>query len=180
MERAKNCRRRVSVWGTTVAAVAIFISSCAPIHAQQACVSPEEMSALEARILQTELMVAALTCKNHQLYNNFVRSHSVELQSMDLQLRNMFARISRSSKGDNLGQLVTRIANESAIRAANSRDAYCQEMDAVFDLSRAARPGQLASLTEAQPSNRRHNVQTCQAQVDPSATAGAGAISTPQ
>jgi hypothetical protein len=161
--RATWYYRRVSVWGTVVVAAVVFLSSCAPIHAQQTCANPDEVTALEARILQTELMVAALTCKSHQQYNDFVRNHAQELQSMDSRLRGMFERFGRAEKADDLGQLVTRVANEAAIRAAKSTGQYCQEMGAIFKLSLTAEPGQLASLTIAQPFSRRHNVRSCQA-----------------
>lgn len=56
-----------------VLALALAIVSMAPAEAARtACVSARDEVALNARVLQTELMVAALACGEQRRYNAFV------------------------------------------------------------------------------------------------------------
>ena len=79
--RSENARcRGVITCGLTV--LMICIASALPSSAQAKakprpgyCASDTDLAALNARVLQTELMVAALSCDEKQRYNSFVTAY---------------------------------------------------------------------------------------------------------
>src|SRR5476649_780296 len=55
------------------------------------CLTPEEKTAFNTRVLQTELMVAGLSCPEHQQnYNDFVKKYKGELAKQSEGLQSYF------------------------------------------------------------------------------------------
>src|SRR5258705_5498590 len=57
------------------AAALVFTCMISTAWAQNSCVKPQDMAALQTATVQQRFMVAALTCDAAQLYNGFVRGY---------------------------------------------------------------------------------------------------------
>ncbi|MFM8768830.1 MAG: hypothetical protein ACKOD9_14090, partial [Rubrivivax sp.] len=88
-------RLRTFLAGT---ALAVLLGGGA-VWAQQGqnCLTAEEATAIKARMLQTELMVATLSCRraiSHEAdYNAFMDRHSVELRRYNQVIQQHFGRV---------------------------------------------------------------------------------------
>lgn len=87
---------------------------------------------IEVRRLQTNLMVAALSCGARDDYNEFVLSHRPSLQKYGKAIRTEFRRRYGKSGDSKLNQFVTRLANEASARSNADRENFCAEATASF------------------------------------------------
>ena len=130
------------------------------------CAAKAEAQALEARVVQTELMVAALSCNAASRYNAFVQKFRPELAAAYKGLGGFFARIYGGSAAEkHLNDYVTRTANESSQRAIAQIDEFCRKAALSFDLmERTDRKG-FASVIHTQPAALETGYEAC---VEPS------------
>lgn len=101
--------------------------------AATACATPKDLAALNARVLQTELMVAALTCGEKARYNAFVMGFKSVLGDHGLSLRTMFARVHGSGGKRQLNGFVTKLANDASQGSLAARGGYCAGASALFE-----------------------------------------------
>ena len=101
------------------------------------CYTPAETTAVQVRMLQSELMVAALACRdsNPELgmvaqYNDFVRRLSDRLISHSKVLQAHFQKNFGTDGHRNLEAFVTALANDASKRSMTS--GYCQSAAALF------------------------------------------------
>ncbi|MGH6634685.1 MAG: hypothetical protein ACRED0_00615 [Gammaproteobacteria bacterium] len=118
----------------TLTSAAFVISGLLNVDAAWAeeCAQPHEHTALNARVLQTELMVAALSCGNRPLYNAFVRKFRGELGKQGHSLRLFFARHYAGRGEKDLNVFITRLANETSQRSNADRAAFCSQASSLF------------------------------------------------
>ena len=91
---------------------------------------------IEVRRLQTNLMVAALSCGARDDYNEFVVAHRSTLQKYGKTIRAEFRRRYGKSGASKLNQFVTRLANEASARSNADRENFCAEATASFQEAR--------------------------------------------
>ena len=140
-----------------VAAVAMALISTTGVEAAGR-INAQEQDALAARMLQTELMVAALRCNEHGRYNAFVHRFEDQLVTRGRTLKGMFVRLYGSQGVSRLNSFITRIANEASLRSlAVGRD-YCFQADALFANVLAAQPTQFSALAQDQPFSEDHGL----------------------
>jgi hypothetical protein len=141
--------RRISA-----AAVAVGVAISGQVHAAGSiCPIGNGLSARQVRLLQTELMVAALTCRSNAKldlegkYGSFARRFSPELKRHADALREEF-----KGNATRMDKYVTGIANASSdVSLANPT--YCDQVVALFDAVLAVKPGTLhAFAAERAPS----------------------------
>lgn len=137
----------------TVAATAAVILLSVSAVAAQTCLSDRERAAVQVRLLQTELMVATLSCRGGdytQRYNAFVSKFMPELNEHGKSLKTYFAREHGKAANARLDAFITRVANEFSLRSMNEPD-YCDVAGAKLNDARDLRPGELVkfSLTSA-------------------------------
>ena len=128
-----------------VAAAAIVTWFSGPVLAQTAqtaatpsrnCPSPV-VEAMHVRLLQTELMVAALQCRTvpdydfSTKYNSFVMQFSQPLTQNANVLKDHFRKSFGANHMTQLDRYMTRIANDAGQRGITS--GYCQAMAPMFD-----------------------------------------------
>ena len=104
------------------------------------------LNARQVRLLQTELMVAALTCRSNPAlnldskYGNFARRFGPELKTHAEALKAEF-----KGNSTRLDRYVTSIANASSdVSLADGR--YCEKVGALFDAVLAVKPGTLGNF----------------------------------
>ena len=91
-----------------------------------------ETDAVNVRILQSEMMVAAFTCDMRQNYNLMVTKFEDELVAHGRVLRQMFRRDHGRSAQKALDGFVTQLANDASIRSTQARQEFCVNADQVF------------------------------------------------
>ena len=102
--------------------------------------------AAHVRSLQTELMVAALTCGAKAHYNTFVTKFQNVLIVNGQALKKQF-RVMHGAKADReLNAYVTALANRASQRSINKRDNYCSRAQRTFATVTAMSPKELASF----------------------------------
>jgi len=107
------------------------------------CARPDEVTAIQAAMIQQELMVAALTCNEVQHFNAFQTSYGPELRVADATLARMFKRLYRGARGEaEYHAFKTRLANHSSMRSIRNNPDYCREAGEAF----------AAALTPEKPS----------------------------
>lgn len=125
------------------------------------CAAKSEAEALEARVVQTELMVAALSCNAAARYNAFVQKFRPELASAYKRLAPFFGRIYGGNAEKHVNDYVTRTANESSQRAIAQIDDFCRTAALSFDLMERTDHHGFASVIHAQPAAMQTGYETC-------------------
>lgn len=101
-----------------------------------ACTGPEESKAASLRMLQTELMVAALKCSHKPelaaQYNGFVRAFGRELAETGKVLQAAFKRVYPKDHQKRFDSFITRMANDASQKSLASPD-YCETTPHLFD-----------------------------------------------
>jgi hypothetical protein len=101
------------------------------------CVNAKERTAMRVRVMQTELMVAALSCRavpgrdftGH--YNTFIKSHGERLVGHARVLQSYFKAEYGAESRRQLDAFVTALANDASRRSMNSTT-FCDESVQLF------------------------------------------------
>jgi hypothetical protein len=120
-------------------AVAAFVGGASVSGGVQAasCPSEQVVQAMQVRLLQNELMVAALQCRAVQSYdyqgkyNAFLHQFNGSLLQNANVLKDHFRRSFGASHQTQLDRYMTRIANDAGQRGMNP--GYCQQMAPLFE-----------------------------------------------
>ncbi|MGH8488270.1 MAG: hypothetical protein ACREXS_05230 [Gammaproteobacteria bacterium] len=125
------------------------------------CTDPVEQTALDTRALQTELMVAALSCGNRIHYNAFVRKYRGDLVKHGRSLRSFFQRKHGAAGQKNLNTFITRLANEASQRSSITHAAFCANSSSLFNRLLGARPVTLEESLESSTTTSSHDIPPC-------------------
>gem|GEM_PF-2518335 len=132
---------------------------------QEQCLTREEAVAVKARVLQTELMVATLSCvraiDQSGRYNAFMDRHGPELQRHNRIIQQHFARVGGGNPQRRYDTFTTALANDASNRSMASHG-FCDETVKQFsDVADIAR-GKLGEHVEAKAKNGAIRVgQSC-------------------
>ena len=135
------------------AAMAALGASASNGLAQQ--INPREQAALDVRYLQTELMVAALSCGRpefHQHYNLFVAKFGNSLKQNSTHLKSYFTRQYGNQGTTQMDRFVTRLANEASLRSMQQAS-FCHDSIALFQRVTALDATALDSFSATVASN---------------------------
>ncbi len=98
------------------------------------CAKPAEFQALNMRALQSELMVAALSCGQKRQYNHFAKQYNAKLNDFGNHIIEFFNRHGGKKQSDRLlNDFVTKMANRAS-RASLGRTQrqYCGEVASLY------------------------------------------------
>jgi hypothetical protein len=115
-----------------------------------------EQAALDVRYLQTELMVAALSCGRpdfHQHYNTFVAKFGPSLKRHGEMLKSYFTREYGGQGIKQMDTYVTRLANEASLRSMQQAS-FCQDSNTLFQRVSAIDAPSLEGFSAAIARNR--------------------------
>lgn len=97
------------------------------------CAKPEEMEAIHVRALQTELMMAGLSCNGKRHYSNFVRKNQRELKEYAQSMRGYFVRNFGGNAESKMDEFVTALANESSKKSMQTgQKSFCSNANNLF------------------------------------------------
>ena len=141
------------------------------IAAAATCASPVEKAALDTRVLQSELMVAALTCGQNANYNAFVEKFQPVLVTFGQTMRSYFTRAYGKGGEHEMDAFVTRTANSAATRRMQfEMTQYCASANNLFSSVLAVESKALPEFAGQTPFAAISGVESCPAQAarDPS------------
>ncbi len=146
---------------TTIAATSWLALTTSPALAAD-CVSPKEDISLQTRTLQTELMVAALTCNEAARYNAFVKSYRPQLMESHTDISGYFKRTNARGAETELNSFMTKLANASSLRSAQDKASFCANAKEIFNAT--LKPGgvDLTSYVQTVDAAQTHGLKACQ------------------
>jgi hypothetical protein len=120
---------------TSLVVAGIF--AAAPVYADTAAVAGCKRTADEKsvymRALQTNLMVAALTCNSSEQYNNFIHQFQTVLIKDSKQLQAYYKKRHGRAGASELNAFITHLANDESQRSIQEGSAqYCDESGKLF------------------------------------------------
>lgn len=153
-------RRTTARFGAAFLAI---VGAASAAEAAGVCADRAAKAALEMRVLQSELMVAALSCNERASYNAFVTTFKPFLQDQGARLRTFFTKAYGPSGGPyQLNKMITRLANEASQNSiAQDANAYCDAERARFAAILAADSQNLTALAGTSPTADAHGVRAC-------------------
>lgn len=126
------------------------------------CASPREEAALNARALQSYLMVAAISCGQQSDYNDFMKKHGFSLAKEGKVLQDYFSRVYSKRATTELNRFITFLANESSKRSLKQEDAaFCARSSKVFSDLTKKDAKQFFKLASASEFNEVHGIRGC-------------------
>jgi len=130
--RIRSCKSLRTVVAAAVLTVAASPLSAACLDSNETPkVNPLQLSSVDRahamRMLQSEMMVAGLSCGAKSQYNAFATKYKKTLiTNGDRLKKHYYAEYGASAGFKKLNTFVTRLANEASIRIAMSGPGYCQ------------------------------------------------------
>jgi len=103
----------------------------------QSCLQPAERAAFEVRALQSQLMVAALTCSRDGDYNAFVRKFQGDLAASYRGIQGHFRRTAGSGHQRALDSFITTLANEQSQDGIRAGSHFCPLATPLFQVALA-------------------------------------------
>jgi hypothetical protein len=159
-ERAIRGRRRIAAlaFGCAMAAVLATDAVAAP-----ACIRADERAALAVRAVQTDLMVAALSCNFRPAYNEFVLRFRPALDRHTEIVHRYFRRAYGSHATSEATRYFTRFANRTSLEGVADLDRFCDRSAAVLSSVRNVAPRGLDAFARTQDAALRaeHDFDAC-------------------
>ena len=104
-----------------------------PLASAQPCAKPADLSAFDIAGLKSHLMITALTCKQHDRYNDFIRRFQSDLMAQEHALHAYFARAFGGSRAQREhDDYITSLANAQSQSGIKQGTSYCQRNVGVF------------------------------------------------
>jgi hypothetical protein len=140
------------------------------------CLSPQERTAVNVRVLQTELMVAALSCRavpgrdftGH--YNAFIKKHGEQLVGHSRVLQGYFKATYGESSRRQLDAFITSLANDASRRSMSS-STFCDESMTLFQEASTLERRDLEKWSGLRAAVQPVAFETCGSKPKPSTTA---------
>lgn len=119
--------------------------------------------ALDIRVLQTEFMVAALSCEQHREYNQFISSYQPMLKSNGRTLNALFRKTHGAGAKRALNTFVTGLANKASMASMKAWNGYCASTAALFQEAFATPSSNMHSVASRPWMADRHGYHECTA-----------------
>ncbi|WP_338663270.1 hypothetical protein VQH23_24445 [Pararoseomonas sp. SCSIO 73927] len=147
-----------------LAAGLVAVVAAAPAMAQT-CMRPADKAAFDVRALQSQLMVAALICKQDEQYNTFVRSYQGQLSSAWDGMSTYYRRANGNTGVRVRDNFVTELANVQQMDGSRQGTAFCANVASLFSAAMAAPKTTegLAQLAVANGLSNPHGRAECSA-----------------
>ncbi len=136
---------RTGVFGLALSSVV------ANATAAEVCATAQDLTAMQVAAVQQKLMVAALSCNDVALYNDFVSTYQRDLLTADLALQAFFLRLNADTGAADYDAFKTKLANNFSIRSSGNVRGYCGTAQATFKAALASNRPSLKSFVLSQP-----------------------------
>jgi len=129
------------------------------------CEVRPDKAAFHVRALQTELMVAALTCDARPQYNSFAKKFQNTLVDHGQALKQVF-RVSHGATAEKaLNTYITTLANRASQRSITKRSSYCERTLRTFVALKDMKPRELATFSMKRPAGDVDVPSSCRPEV---------------
>lgn len=149
---------------TFFAVAAVVVLSCllaVRTSTAEMCAEPREQAALNASVLRTELMVAALSCGSQAHYNVFVTRFNRDLVEQGHLLNSFFQRQYGRRGEQELNRFITRLANEESQRSTAARAMFCADASQMFQQLLDGQQRSFELLVDNPALSVRHSISVC-------------------
>jgi len=136
---------RTGVFGLALSSVV------ANATAAEVCATAQDLTAMQVAAVQQKLMVAALSCNDVTLYNDFVSAYQRDLFAADQSLQAFFLRLNAETGAADYDAFKTKLANSYSIRSSGNVRSYCGTAQATFKAALASNRPSLKSFVLSQP-----------------------------
>lgn len=126
--------------------------------ARKVCANERDMAALNTRVLQTELMVAALSCDERVRYNEFATNFQPVLIARADDLRAFFQKAGGSGR---MNAMVTKLANDASQASQKRANDYCQFAAELFEEVLRTPPQDFNGVVDKPWIAARHGFPAC-------------------
>ena len=123
-------------------------------------------NAFMIRALQTELMVAALTCQIRPEYNAFVTQFKKTIVRNGAALRSYYSRNFGEESERRLNAYVTQLANKASQQTIDARGDYCDQTKDLYSEVLSTEPGYLLAVAENLPLATKNLPAACKITID--------------
>lgn len=123
--------------------------------AEPPCVKGKVLTSFQTRMLQTELVVGALSCKLTPRYNDFVKAYQPDLMTAHRTLLSYFKRESR------LEDYKSKTANEASQRSLANITEFCLYTSALYDKLLGPEKPKLPEFVGLEPVANHHGQNAC-------------------
>lgn len=130
-------------------------------EAAYSCAEATDAAALRTRMLQTELMVAALSCNQKEDYNSFVVRYRPQLKENGTALKRYFNRSYGNRSSQELNSFTTRLANEASKRSLSDIGKFCSDAKAVFSALETMPSVEFTTFVADRPTADAHGMSVC-------------------
>lgn len=156
-------RRKAPNWFGMALCCGVAALIATEAAAAPACVRPKERTALEVRAVQTDLMVAALSCNFQPAYNKFMHRFGAALDRHTRTVHRFFDRSYGASGTSRATRYFTSFANRTALTSIGHLDQFCDHEASVLQAALAIPPNLLDTFASTQPAARlaRRDFATC-------------------
>jgi hypothetical protein len=138
----------------------LCLAAAPALAGSEPCVSEKDERAFNTRVLQTELMVAALSCNEQQRYNAFVTKLPRSPRGTRASLRAWFNRTYGSASASELNAFVTRLANDASKRSLEA-GSYCAAASALLAEVLETPADGFDGITQSAVIHGRHGFSRC-------------------
>jgi hypothetical protein len=137
-------------------------------------VQETERAAFDVRALQSQLMVAALTCGRQDDYNTFVQRHQQGLMSAYQEVTSHFRRLHGAAAGEQQrDQYVTELANAQSQESNRQRSSFCGNTGPLFQRVLTLRDaGEIARFSASRNTPIFYPLEACAPPASASAPSG--------
>jgi hypothetical protein len=136
---------RTGVFGLALSSVV------ANATAAEVCATAQDLTAMQVAAVQQKLMVAALSCNDSALYNDFVTAYQRDLLSSDQALQAFFMRLNAETGAADYDTFKTKLANTYSIRSSGNSRGYCRTAQTTFKAALGENRPSLKSFVLSQP-----------------------------
>jgi hypothetical protein len=119
--------------------------------AAEVCATAQDLTAMQVAAVQQKLMVAALSCNDITLYNDFVSAYQSDLFASDQALQAFFLRLNAETGSADYDAFKTKLANSYSIRSSGNTRSYCGTAQTTFKAALASNRPSLKSFVLSQP-----------------------------
>ena len=145
-------------------ALCLSLIATTPSRAGDTCAAQADLDALSTRMVQTDLMVAALECDASAHYNAFVKKFQRELVAGNRRMNQFFTRVYGTDGPKRSNDFVTRTANESSERSLKRVDQFCAAALEAFNKSAAMDRKEFSALIKNHPAAQVSGIEACPVQ----------------
>jgi len=129
------------------------------------CAHSNEENAINTKALQSELMVAALSCNMQNQYNSFIQRFRSQISSHEELVKSYFSRIYKKNSDSRLNNFITHLANESSKRSLIvSSQQFCKQSSYLFNTLLTMPEQNISQISSEKQFVSLHNVPKCREQ----------------